>query len=310
MDVSRFVRNRLKIRHMYVLIALDDTLSVSRAAESLNVAQASVSRTLAEIEEGFGMQIFERHPRGLRRTKTGRELVLGVRKVVGSIHALESLAEQVQSLGHGQVTIGVHNVSLLGRVAAVMADFKANHPNITITLRDGLLPNLLEDLQYGRLDLVLGRLEPMLEQRGFGFETLAETVMLIGAREGVPPPPADPVELLKKPWAIPLPGTPMRENFDRFCASHDCPLPADRIETNNGFLMAEFLLQMDRYALFPAILREDSPLTLDLFNFSWLKCYEYPFNSRRDRQGIVYSKSNVMAPAVAAILHALQAGFE
>lgn len=55
MDVSIFIRNRLKFRHLHLLLAIDESLSVSHAAEILNIAQASVSRTLSEIEEGFGM---------------------------------------------------------------------------------------------------------------------------------------------------------------------------------------------------------------------------------------------------------------
>ncbi|WP_161631046.1 LysR family transcriptional regulator [Leisingera caerulea] len=306
MEISHFVRTRLKVRHLHILLALDDTLSVSRAAQRLNVAQASVSRTLSEIEDGFGVQIFDRHPRGLRRTKLGRELLLAVRKVVANIFALENLAGMVESLDYGDIVLGLHNVSLLDRMARLVTDFKHSHPKITFALRDGLLPELLEDLHYGRVDLVFGRLEPGLEQRGFGTSVLAETGMIIAAGNHIPPPPADVQELLGKPWILPLSGTPMREHFERFCAFHREPLPQNRIETNNGLLIAEILMQQDRYSLFPAPPSIKTSAKEGLLNFPWLRGYPYPFRTTHDKVGFVYSMSNVRTPAVEAFLASIE----
>lgn len=307
MQVSDFVRRRLKFRHLHVLLALDETLNVSRAAEKLNIAQTSVSRTLSEIENGFGLILFERHPRGLRRTGPGNDLIAAARKVVGNILALEDVSEQFGALSRGEISIGLHNYSLLGQVATLIVGFKAQYPNVAIRLRDGLLPDLLNDLDYGRLDVVFGRLDPDLDQMKFGSMPLAQTQMVIVARKGAPPPPENPQELLARRWTIPLPGTPMRQDFDRFCAAHGCRAPADCIETNNATLIVELLLRQDRYGLFPAVIAEEAPLNDSYLTSPRLRSFAYPFKARNDRTGMVYSRSNVRTPATAAFLDVMVA---
>ncbi|MFV0385379.1 LysR family transcriptional regulator [Paracoccus sp. (in: a-proteobacteria)] len=307
MNVSEFVRRRLKFRHLHVLLALDETLNVSRAAEKLNITQASVSRTLSEIEDGFGLTLFERHPRGLRRTGPGNDLIHAARKVVSNILALEDVSEQFSTLGRGEILVGLHNYSLLGQVASLMAGFKSRYPNVTIRLRDGLLPDLLDDLEYGRLDMVFGRLGPELDQTGFGTIPLARTQTVIVARAGVPPPPDDPVELVAQRWTIPLPGTPMRQDFDRFRAEHGLRQPADCIETNNATLITELLLQQDRYGLFPAFVGDQAPMAAGVQANPLLRSYCYPFKACHDRIGMIYSGSNAQTPAAAALIREMLA---
>ncbi|MFV0336553.1 MAG: LysR family transcriptional regulator [Tropicimonas sp.] len=307
MDITTFVRSRLKIRHLHILLALDETLNVSRAAQKLNLAQASVSRTLSEIEEGFGMPFFERHPRGLRRTEQGRELLWAMRQIVGNISALEGIAGQYSALGRGRISIGLHNTSSLAYLAEAVSAFKASHPNVSVTFHDGLLPEFLEDLRYGRLDLVFGRLHPSLRDTGFGTITLARAHMVIVARNTMPAPPENAAELLALPWAVPLPGTPMREEFERFRARHGCPLPDDLIETNNAALLTEILLRQDRYALYPVSIPEQTQPQFGLHLLDWLRSHPFPGEVPVDRSGIIYSTSNAHPPAVSAFLKELQA---
>lgn len=306
MELSRFIRGRLKMRHFNVLLALDDTLNVSRAAEHLNVTQASVSRTLAEVEGGFGLPLFERHPRGLRRTNPGREMILAVRQIVGSVLALEDLAGQFSALSLGDITIGLHNTSMLGRIASLVGAFKAEHPKVSVRLRDGLLPELLDDVRYGRLDMVFGRLSPSLETAGFCTVPLAETRSVIVARQEAPPPPSDPRALVEQPWVIPLPGTPMRYDFDGFCAEHTLALPANRVETNNPTLMIHLLQNENRYAMFPTTTEPDKPLMLGPLPLDWLRTFPFPDDTRRDLLGMIYSGTAAHPPAVAAFLARLR----
>lgn len=302
MDVSQFVRKRLKFRHLRVLLALDETLNVSRAAENLNIAQASVSRTLAEIEDGFGLTLFHRHPRGLRRTGPGNELIRASRMVVNNILALEDIGERFNALSTGHISIGLHNHSVLGQVAALLSDFKRRYPRVAIKVRDGLLPDLLADLEYGRLDIVIGRLGQELEQTSFGIHALAQTQMVIVAHTDVAPPSPDPETLLAHPWTIPLPGTPMRLDFDRFCAEHGVGVPQDCIETNNATLITELLIRDKRYGLFPAVVTGEGPMPPLLQAHPVLTSYSYPFKARNDRIGMVHATSNPQSPAAAALI--------
>lgn len=58
--------NRLKFKHLALLVALDDARNLHQAAETINVAQPSASRMLSDIEEAFGFLLFERNARGMQ----------------------------------------------------------------------------------------------------------------------------------------------------------------------------------------------------------------------------------------------------
>ena len=45
--------NRLKFKHLALLVALDDARNLHQAAEAINVAQPSASRMLSDIEEAL-----------------------------------------------------------------------------------------------------------------------------------------------------------------------------------------------------------------------------------------------------------------
>ena len=45
--------------------------NMTRAAESLNVAQPAVSKTIRNLESELGAELFERTGKGLRRTEQG-----------------------------------------------------------------------------------------------------------------------------------------------------------------------------------------------------------------------------------------------
>ena len=67
-NLDWYMRASLRPRHLQLLTALDDVRHVGRVAASLNVSQPAVSKTLAELEKGLGVKLFERTARGVHPT--------------------------------------------------------------------------------------------------------------------------------------------------------------------------------------------------------------------------------------------------
>lgn len=251
MDLSKFIRQRLKIRHLNVLAALDDTLSVSRTAIQLNVTQAAVSRTLSEAEAGFGMPLFERHARGLRRTPGGRETIAAIRQILSDIAALEAIAGLHQDVTSGEINIGFQTVTAQEQMVALIRRFKQHNPHVRVLLRDGILADLLDDLRHGRLDLVFGRLGPDIAGKGLEAREMCQADIHIASSNPALLESESLDELLNHPWVLPLPGTPMRIEFDRLCGQARCDGPSDLIETNTPYLMVEFMRESGRLGMVP-----------------------------------------------------------
>ena len=81
-QIDRVLRSNLKLRHLQMLVALDQFRHLGRAAEFLSVTQPAVSKTLAEIESMFGLPLFERSTRGTEPTAAGASVVRFARSVL------------------------------------------------------------------------------------------------------------------------------------------------------------------------------------------------------------------------------------
>ncbi|WP_182084402.1 LysR family transcriptional regulator [Aureimonas sp. ME7] len=68
------------LRHLRVFLAVVDTHSVTRAAESCHVTQPAVTQAIAKLERTAGAPLFGRTPQGLFATPLGDILALRVRR--------------------------------------------------------------------------------------------------------------------------------------------------------------------------------------------------------------------------------------
>jgi len=64
----------LGLRQLRYFIAIADAGVLSRAAETLNVAQSALSHHVAALETDLGVKLLERRPRGMALTAAGRRL--------------------------------------------------------------------------------------------------------------------------------------------------------------------------------------------------------------------------------------------
>ena len=64
----------MTLRHLKIFLAICDTGSTTGASEQLHIAQPTVSIALRELEEHYGVPMFERYARRLMVTQAGREL--------------------------------------------------------------------------------------------------------------------------------------------------------------------------------------------------------------------------------------------
>src|SRR3712207_3768239 len=63
-----YLRARLKPRQLLLLVALADEGNIHRASEILRMAQPGASKLLKDLEDMLGVELFERHSRGMRPT--------------------------------------------------------------------------------------------------------------------------------------------------------------------------------------------------------------------------------------------------
>src|SRR5919197_396698 len=94
------------IRQLQFFVAVAEQGTVSRAAQSLSISQSSVTEAIKELESDLGVELFERHPRGLNITHKGHQFLRHTTKILSDVSdARRSFAGETTSGGRLQLGV-------------------------------------------------------------------------------------------------------------------------------------------------------------------------------------------------------------
>ncbi len=151
-QIDRVLRSNLKLRHLQLVLVLDEFRHLGRAAEFLSLTQPAVSKSLAEIERMFGLSLFLRSTRGTEPTPYGTAVVRFARSVLSDLGRTRDEIAAVASGAAGRVSVGAMVVVLPGLLAGAVALLKARSALTTVAIEEGELTPLLPRLRGGELD--------------------------------------------------------------------------------------------------------------------------------------------------------------
>ena len=134
-------------------VAVARTRSVSEAARQLHVAASAVSRQVSLLEEGLGMPLFERAPRGMLPTPAGERLLA---HLIAATEEGASLVEQLRGLaGRPRVRLACTEGFAVGFVADAVRDLREAYPGIQFELAVVAPGQVNQMLRQGDADLGL-----------------------------------------------------------------------------------------------------------------------------------------------------------
>ena len=102
----------MTLRHMKIFVTVYQHSSVTKAAGELHLAQPSVSLAVKELEEYYGIRLFDRIGRGIRPTEAGSEFYSYALHIVSLFEDMEKKIKNWDTLGTirigTSITIGTH----------------------------------------------------------------------------------------------------------------------------------------------------------------------------------------------------------
>ncbi len=178
--------SHVKFRHLQAFIEVARYKSVVKASASLNVSQPAVTKTIRELEQALGVALVEREGRGIRITRYGEVFL----KHAGA--AIAALRQGVDSVSHERV--GEAPLLRVGALPTVSSHIMPHAMDLflkektlsRIKIVTGENSVLLEQLRFGELDLVVGRLAGADRMAGFLFEHLYSERVVFAVRAGHP----------------------------------------------------------------------------------------------------------------------------
>jgi len=238
----------VKFRHLQAFIEVARHKSVVKAASFLNVSQPAVTKTIRELEEALGVALVERDGRGIRLSRYGEVFLKHARA------AIAALRQGVDSVSHERA--GEAPLIRIGALPTVSSHimpravdlFLKEKTGSRIKIVTGENAVLLEQLRFGDLDLVVGRLAGADRMAGFIFEHLYSEQVVFAVRAGHPilTPGHSPFSALGDyPILMPTTSSIIRPFVDRLLIANGISSLPNQIETVSDSFGRAFVLSSD-----------------------------------------------------------------
>lgn len=169
----------MELRQLVYFEAVVRCGGFTRAAESLHVAQPAVSAQIRRLESELGVALLARTTRRVSLTHAGEVFLARTRRVLGELEAARGDLAQLAAVLRGRVTLGATQVIGVFDLPAALAQFHSLYPGVALTLRSGLIAQLLAALDGGEVDLVLGPIHSDLPYRYAALPLVDEQLVVV-----------------------------------------------------------------------------------------------------------------------------------
>ncbi len=145
----------MELRHLRYFIAIAEERSFTGAAERLWVAQPGLSTQMRRLEAELGVQLFERHPRGIDLTQAGELFLERARVAVSAAAVALATGRDLEAGVIGSLRLGLAAGARWPLASELLMRFGRERPGVELTVVEAYGRTLWRDLRAGRLDALI-----------------------------------------------------------------------------------------------------------------------------------------------------------
>lgn len=298
-----FLRARLKTRQLLLLIALDEHRNIHRAAEALHMTQPAASKQIKDLEEMLDVRLFERLPRGMEPTIYGETMIRHARMALTSLSLAHEDVVALKSGLVGQVEVGVIMTPAMALLPMAIARIKQQAPLLRIGVHLEPSNVLLDMLQRGTLDFMIGRILEKEGSSGLIYEELTEEPACAVVRNGHPLMAEQNLtleDIADKPWILPPQGSILRHRCDMMFRRAGLAPPSNVVDTTALLLITALLQQTDTLHVMPQeVARYYASLNV-------LSILPIELPCKMDAFGIIRQQDHLLSPGADLLLRAVR----
>ncbi|MFF0533431.1 LysR family transcriptional regulator [Nocardia amikacinitolerans] len=213
----------MELRHLRYFVAVAEEANFTRAAARLHLAQPGLSAQIRQFERELGQPLLDRGGRTVTLTEVGAAVLPHAKAALAAAQRIADTVDEFTGLLRGHVRVGLISGAATEEfdVAAVLADFHDDHPQVAISLTEDTSERMLAALGRGELDIALVGLSGADLDPGLGKQVVLDTAVVAAvAADDRDHGASIPLAALRDHLVICLPsGTGLRGVFERACAT-------------------------------------------------------------------------------------------
>lgn len=143
----------MDIRRLEIFAKVAELGSFSRAAEALFLTQPTISEHVRALEDEVGVQLLDRLGRGATPTRAGQLLLGYAKRMLTLSREAHQALERFQGRMSGELVVGGSTIPGEYVLPALVGQFKAKYPDISISLLIGSTRQVSEWVEEGRVEV-------------------------------------------------------------------------------------------------------------------------------------------------------------
>lgn len=143
----------MNIRQLEYIREIAACGSFSKAAERLYVAQPAVSMAVRQLEDELGLELINRTAKPVKLTPEGERVMVHIDRIMEQLVYMKNEIDDLKDATTGRVHIGIPEMLGNYYFTGIVTAFKAEHPEIDMTIDSEPSVSIKQNIAAGRMDL-------------------------------------------------------------------------------------------------------------------------------------------------------------
>ncbi|MCV6609392.1 MAG: HTH-type transcriptional activator IlvY [Amphritea sp.] len=145
----------MDLRSLKLFLSLCETLHFGRASEACHISASALTRTIRQLEESLGVQLFERDNRRVSLTQEGEKFQSYAQDALMQWDVIRNdLLQEAQEL-QGEISVYCSVTASYSFLYEILSEFRQQHPRIEIKLHTGDAENAIQHVLNQTEDITI-----------------------------------------------------------------------------------------------------------------------------------------------------------
>lgn len=145
----------MEFRQLQYFVEVARQEHLTRAADSLHVAQSAISRQISQLEDELGVSLFVRVGKGIKLSQFGFHFLPHARDILRQVESAMETARSYQNPETGTIHLGFPHSMGIVYVPQLVSDFRRDFPRVQFVFTEAPVQMLLEKVRSGELDVAI-----------------------------------------------------------------------------------------------------------------------------------------------------------
>jgi len=188
----------MDMRLLRQFVNLAESLHFGRASEASHVSRSALSRSIRQLEDEVGAELFQRNNRSVALTHAGGLFLDYARDSLGQWDAIRNTLMEESGELYGEVSMYCSVTASYSFLFELLSRFRSDHPHIEIKLHTGDPEHAIARVLAGEEDIAIGA-RPANLPAGLAFKPIAVSPLVFIAPRVVTNPEVAAIVSAKRP---------------------------------------------------------------------------------------------------------------